>query len=438
MVFAHGIGGAQDLPIPASLAMAGAGAALAISFIVLALAWRTPRFDAAHDGHPLPAGLARFFDSAGFAWALRVLGLLFTGYVVWAAVAGPDLLVNPVFGVVYVLLWVGIVPASLLTGRFYRAVNPLRTLHLLFSRATGGAPEDGVVTLPRWVGCWPAALGLLAFVWMELVYPHATYLSPVRLWFAAYVAIVLVGAALFGSGWIERADPFEVYSSLVGHLSPFGRRADGTLVWRSPLRNLDGVVAEPGLVAVVSVLFGSTAFDSFKDHPTWLNFVQSSSVSPTLLNFAALVTFCVVVGITFTAATMATGVHEDTSRWTLPNRFAHSVVPIVVGYVVAHYLSYFVEVGQQTLIQLSDPLNNGSNYLGTADWHTSYWLSSHPTFLAWTKVLAVVTGHVLGVIAAHDRAIKLLPRRHQLTGQLPLLVVMVFYTVTGLYLLFGA
>jgi hypothetical protein len=68
----------------------------------------------------------------------------------------------------------------------------------------------------------------------------------------------------------------------------------------------------------------------------------------------------------------------------------------------------------------------------------SYWLSSHPTFLAVVKVLSVVAGHVLGVVAAHDRAIRLLPRRHQLTGQLPLLLVMVFYTVTGLYLMFGA
>jgi len=110
----------------------------------------------------------------------------------------------------------------------------------------------------------------------------------------------------------------------------------------------------------------------------------------------------------------------------------------VVGYIVAHYLTYFVETGQQTLIQLSDPMATGANLLGTVDWQQSYWLSTHPTFLAVTKVLAVVTGHVLGVVAAHDRAMKLLPKRHQLTGQLPLLFVMVFYTVTGLYLLFGA
>ena len=438
MVFAHGIGGAKDLPIPAAYAMAGAGAALAISFIVLALAWRTPRFDAAHQGRPLPERLDRVAEGRMLGLVLRVLGFAFILYVVWAAVAGPDLLVNPTFGVVYVLLWVGLVPASLLFGPFYRAVNPLRTIHLAFTRLTGGRPEQGLATLPRWVGYWPAALGLFAFVWLELVSPHSTYLSPVRLWFAVYIAVVVVGSAVFGSVWIERADPFEVYSTLVGHLSCFGRRADGRLVVRSPLRNLDGVQARPGLVAVVSVLFGSTAFDSFKDSTVWLRFTQSSDVNTELLNLAALLTFCAVVGATFSAATMATGIDEGVGRSTLPARFAHSVVPIVVGYVVAHYLSYFVEVGQQTLTQLSDPLGTGANYLGTADWQVDYWLSSHPTFLAVVKVLAVVTGHVLGVIAAHDRAIQLLPKRHQLTGQLPLLFVMVFYTVTGLYLLFGA
>jgi hypothetical protein len=438
MVFAHGIGGAKDLPIPAELAIAGAGAALAVSFIVLALAWRSPRFDAATRGRPLRGRPAALVDSRAFAVALRVLGLLVAGYVGWAAVAGPDLLTNPTFGVVYVLLWVGIVPLSLLFGPFYRAVSPLRTVHLVLTRLAGGRPEEGLVRLPRWVGYWPAALGLFAFVWLELVYPGSTYLSPVRLWFAGYIAAVVVGAAVFGDEWFERADPFEVYSTLVGHLSVFGRTADGTLVLRSPLGNLDGVPARPGLVGVVAVLFGSTAFDSFQDSTEWLKLTQSSSVSTTWLDFAALLTFCAVVGATFAAATMATGVGDGIGRRTLPDRFAHSMVPIIVGYVVAHYLSYFVEVGQQTLIQLSDPLSTGADLLGTADWSVSYWISEHPTFLAVSKVLAVVTGHVLGVIAAHDRAVRLLPKRHQLTGQLPLLFVMVFYTVTGLYLLFGA
>jgi hypothetical protein len=441
MVFAHGIGGAKDLPIPAVYAIAGAGAALAVSFIVLAVAWRTPRFDAARNGLLAPTWLASLVGSAAFSVVPRALGLAFFAYVAWAAVAGPDLLTNPTFGVVYVLLWVGIVPASLLFGPFYRSVSPPRTLHLLLTRLTGGRPETGLLRLPPWVGCWPAALGLLAFVWLELVYPGSTYLTPVRLWFAAYLAVVLVGAAVFGDEWFAAADPFEVYSTLVGRLSVFGRlgeRGEGALVVRSPLGNLDGVRPRPGLVAVVAVLFGSTAFDSFKDSNEWLRFTQSVTTSSTWLDLAALLLFCGVVGVTFAVATMATGLGPGLVRRTLPDRFAHSVVPIVVGYVAAHYLSYFVEVGQQTLVLLSDPLSKGWDLLGTADWPVSYWLSEHPTLLAVLKVLAVVTGHVLGVVAAHDRAVRLLPRRHQLTGQLPLLFVMVLYTVTGLYLLFGA
>jgi len=441
MVLAHGIGGAKDLPIPASLAMLGAGMALAVSFLVLALAWKQPRFDAARRGRPLPAGVAAVLDSRGWAALWRTLGLLATAYVVMAAVAGRDLLTNPTFGVVYVLLWVGIVPASLLVGPFYRAVNPVRTLHLGFTRLTGGRPDEGVLPLPHWVGCWPAALGLLAFVWLELVYPHSTYLSPVRLWFAAYLAVVLVGAAVFGDRWISSADPFEVYSTLVGHLSVVGRTGeagDGPLVLRSPLANLDGVPARPGLVGVVAVLFGSTAFDSFKDSTQWLQLTQSSSVGSTWLDLAALLGFCAVVGLTFAVATTATRVRPDVPRRALPDLFAHSVVPIVVGYVTAHYLSYFLEVGQQTLILLSDPLGRGWDVLGTSGWTVSYWISVHPTLLAAVKVVAVVVGHVLGVVAAHDRALRLLPGEHRLTGQLPLLVLMVGYTVTGLYLLLGA
>jgi hypothetical protein len=438
MVFAHGVGGAQDLPIPAELAIAGASAALTVSFIVLALAWRTPRYDAASSGRPAPAWLSRVVDSPWFSGTLRGLGLAFFLYVAWAALAGPDLLINPTFGVVYVLLWVGLVPASLLFGPFYKAVNPVRTLNILVSRLIGGDPDRGLWELPRWVGYWPAAAGLFAFVWLELIYPDSTYLSPVRLWFAVYLAVLLVGSALFGSRWFERADPFEVYSTLVGHVSIFGRREDGSLVLRSPLANLDAVPAAPGLVAVVSVLFGSTAFDSFKDSNVWLQYTQATTLDVTVLNTLVMLGFCALVGITLAVSTMAAAPREGVRRIDLPALFAHSVVPIIVGYMVAHYLTYFVETGQQTLIQLSDPMGTGANLLGTANDEVNYWLSTHPTFLAVTKVLAVVTGHVVGVIAAHDRAMKLLPKRHQLTGQLPLLVVMVFYTVTGLYLLFGA
>ncbi|MCM3514315.1 MULTISPECIES: hypothetical protein [Nocardioides] len=439
---AHGIGGAKDLPISPELAIAGAVAALTVSFTVLAVAWRSPRYDAATSGRPLPL-LTRVVDSVPWRVALRVAGLAVFGWGALAAVFGRDLLLNPFFGMFYVWLWVGIVPASVLLGPVFKAISPARTINLALARISGGDPEVGLLRYPERLGYWPAAIGLFAFVWLELVYPYSTELGPVRLWAAVYVAAMLVGGAVFGNVWYERADPFEVYSSLVAKLSVWGRR-DGMVLLRSPLANLDSLVPRPGLVAVVAVLFGSTAFDSFRDSLRWVSFLQntawidSRSWAPDVANNIGLVVFCAGVGGLFALGTMTTGVEEGRSRRALPMLFAHSVVPIIVGYIIAHYLSYWVEYGQQTLIQASDPLSNGSDLLGTGSWTPNYWLSNHPTLLANTKVAAVVLGHVLGVVAAHDRAIKLLPRRHQLTGQLPLLFVMVAFTAGGLYLLFAA
>lgn len=437
VVSAHGIGGARDLPISTGLAVTGAVVALLVSFTVLAIAWRTPRYDAATSGRPAPAWLSAVVDSTGFRVALRVLGLVVFLYAAMAAVFGKDLLTNPFFGMFYVWWWVGLVPLSFLLGPVWKAISPVRTVNLAFARLSGSDPDRGVYGYPERLGHWPAAVGLFAFVWMELVYPHSTELGPVRLWAAAYVAIMLIGGALFGSTFYERADPFEVYSGLVARLSVWGRRGE-QLVVRSPLANLDTVPVRPGLVAVTAVLFGSTAFDSFKDSTVWVRFVQSSDTSPVLLDNLALLVFCVGVGLVFAGGCMLTGLGDDLRRTELPNQFAHSIVPIVVGYVVAHYLTYLVEVGQQTLIQASDPFSNGSNLLGTGDWSVDYWISYHPTLLADVKVLAVVVGHVVGVVAAHDRAVRLLPKRHQLTGQLPLLLAMVAFTVGGLYLLFAA
>lgn len=434
---AHGLGGAKDLPIPVELAVSGAVAALVVSFTVLAVAWRSPRFHGEQSGRPVPAWLDRLVSSTGFRVVLRLLGMVAFLYVAFAAVFGEDTLINPFLGVFYVLLWVGIVPASLLFGSFWRAVSPARTISTSLARAAGSDPETGMFTYPDRLGYWPAAIGLFAFVWLELVYPYSTEIGPVRLWCAVYLGVMLVGGALFGNTFLAHADPFEVYSTLVGKLSVWGRR-EGRLVVRSPLANLDTVAARPGLVAVVGVLFGSTAFDSFSDSSPWVRFTQSHSDWAQLLDNLALLAFCAGVTALFAVASATTGVERGTRRALLPDLFAHSVVPIIVGYIVAHYLTYFVEYGQATLVQLSDPLSRGDDWLGTADWSIYYWLSYHPTFLAVTKVLAVVVGHVLGVVAAHDRAVKLLPRRHQLTGQLPLLLVMVTFTAGGLYLLFAA
>ena len=449
-LLAHGVGGPSDLPIPVSYAFTGAAVALLVSFVVLAFAWRTSRFRGDESGRPAPARLAAFVDSPVTRAVVVTLALAFTAWVVMAAMFGENLLVNPTFGVVFVVVWVGLVPAALLFGRIYRLCNPLRWIHRGICAAAATDHRRGLQDYPTRLGYWPAAFFLFAFVWLELVDPSTSSdLSSVRLWFLVVGALLMVGAVVFGDTFFARADPFEVYSGLVARLSVWGRRTDGVLVVRNPLENLDGMTPRPGLVGVVAVLFGSTAFDSFKDSSRWLSFSARHTDHQVLLNSLGLLTFCLVVFVTFSLASWAMAwlsggdqlLDRDGTpvRWgQLPNLMAHSVVPIVVGYIVAHYLSFFVSESIATVQQLGDPLSRGWTLTSFMDGVNKYAIYNHPTGLAVTKVVAVVTGHVLGVIAAHDRAVRLLPRRHSLVGQLPMLVLMVGYTLTGLFLLFSS
>jgi hypothetical protein len=114
----------------------------------------------------------------------------------------------------------------------------------------------------------------------------------------------------------------------------------------------------------------------------------------------------------------------------------HSLVPILIGYTIAHYFSLLVFQGQMGYILVSDPFDQGWNLFGTATWKMNLTLVSTST-IALIQVGAIVTGHVLGVIAAHDRAVDLFKGRDQLRGQYLLLTVMVFYTLSGIALLVG-
>jgi hypothetical protein len=451
VIDAHGIGGQKDLPISLGLAIAGAVAALVISFTVLVVAWRTPRYatgleedtgvrtDPARPGLPAPRWLDRAVRSPYWSAGLRVVGMVGFLFTAATAVFGMDQLTNPFFGIVYVWLWVGVIFASVLLGPVWRAINPMRTINLGLARLSGGDPDRGIARYPVWLGHWPAALGLYAFVWMELVHDHPTDLGTVRLWFAVYVAVMLIGGAVFGSTFYEQADPFEVYSTLAGRLSIWWYdEGEDRLALRSPLANLAMVPSRPGLVAVVAVLFGSTGFDSFRESAGWIRTVQNAEVTGFTLNNLALLGFCVGAGVIFSVGAALTGVGPDRSRRELPRRLAHSIVPIIVAYIVAHYLTLFVDAGTQTLARVSDPFGRGWDLFGIAALQPSYWFSFHPTVLANIKVFAVVTGHVTAAVSAHDRAIALLPRRHQITGQLPLLAAMVAFTAGGLYLLFNA
>ncbi|MGQ9347076.1 hypothetical protein [Mycolicibacterium gilvum] len=446
---AHGVGGSTDLPVPLSYALIGAAWALAATFAVVAVAWRTPRFDPAKPGRELPQWVTTVVDSPAARWIAAVAAAVFTVWVAVAAIWGPQGSDNALPGVFYVLLWVGLVALSVVLGPIWRVVSPLRTVwRLLHIRRRCAAPEKGRVRYrPGW-GYWPGVVGLFAFVWLELASSDPGSLTAIKIWILLYTVAMLVGAALFGTTWFARADPFEVYSVTVSRLAPFRRnRTTGRVVLGNPLDHLPTMPVRPGTVAVMAVLLGSTAFDSFSQSSVFSNFVTRSaagiplvghSAGGTVLRSLGLLLFVLAVGVTFSAAARATAGVSREQRRQLPALLAHSLIPIVVGYIFAHYLSYLVERGQETIVRLADPLGRGWHLLGLDAADVQYVLSLNPTLLWTIKVASVVIGHMLAVLAAHDKALRILPVGHQLTGQLAMMLTMVCYTFAGLYLLFGA
>jgi hypothetical protein len=117
-------------------------------------------------------------------------------------------------------------------------------------------------------------------------------------------------------------------------------------------------------------------------------------------------------------------------------RFAPSLVPIVLAYVIAHYFSFLVLEGQLGLVRLSDPFGLGWDLLGTEDWVINLALVS-PTTIWYVQVAAIVVGHVGGVVLAHDRAIAMFDRDAAVRTQYALLAVMVLFTASGLLILSG-
>ena len=92
-----------------------------------------------------------------------------------------------------------------------------------------------------------------------------------------------------------------------------------------------------------------------------------------------------------------------------PRLMAGSVVPIVIGYAIAHYFTLLVVEGQRTAINWSDPLGLGWNVFGSAGMGVNPAIFDHPTAIAIIQVVAIVGGHVLGIVAAHEKARDLLP-----------------------------
>jgi hypothetical protein len=414
IVLAHGIGGAQDLPLPFDLVLQAGAVTVVVSFLAVSRLWRVPRTS---EVWRVPVGWDATLRSSSWRLSLRVAVLVLAVYVVGTALFGPGDESNPAPHALFVWLWVGLVPLSILFGPVWRVLNPLRTVHAGLCRILR-LPVTGIRPGTGRTGHWPAAVALLAFVWLELVAPDRADPRVVGLWLSTYAAIQLGFGLVRGERWFARGDGFEMYSELAGRLSVLGTD-DGRYVLRSPLAGLTTVAHPPGTTAFVAVWWGSTIFDSMSGSPLWAGVVQASGAL-VLVSTAGLLAVCGLV-----AASLA---------WTVRRAdIALPLVPIAAGYTLAHYASLLVVEGPRGVLLLVQQWGVANS--------VDLDIVPDPTVIAVCQVTFIIIGHLAGVLAAHDRALRAAPGRTLtlvVADELPGVLLMVGYTWAGLFLLFAA
>jgi hypothetical protein len=450
---AHALASRQDLPVPAWLFAWGASIVLVVSFFALAAGWRSPRFEQLHE-RPLGARVSRVLLGLPMQALCGAIGVFLLGFAIYAGLEGteaPDRNFSLTF--LYVTCWLGFPFFSAILGDLFRPFNPWRAVGraagACFALIAGQRPAHAAY--PQRLGRWPAAIGLFAVVWLEVVWGTAgSGFDPQTVATAAlfYSGYTLAMMAVFGvEEWCEKGEVFSVYFGMFGRLGIFGSR-DGRLERRRPFSAATTWATIPGSAAVVIASIATTSFDggqegAFKDGigslTGWIEDLGFSVLTSLRLSSTIFMLLCFAgVGLVYLLGVrgMRT-VPGAPSTEKLRTGFAHTLIPIALAYLVAHYFSYFVFQEQaQFGFLLSDPLGTGTTDLfGTAAWEVDYKLLS-ANAIWYVQVAALITGHVIGLMLAHDRALVYWPDyRNATASQYWMLAVMVAFTCFGLYLL---
>jgi hypothetical protein len=443
-LLAHGLGAVQDLPVPLWLFYYGAGAVLIASFVALGALWRKPVLDRYADGRPLSPTAQRILLGPELRVVLGLISVALLVLVFATALVGEESAATnlaPTF--VYVVFWLGLVPVVVLIGNVWPALNPWKATA---DAVASIARTPAAARYPERLGRWPAAVLLFAWAALELAYPNSASPRALALAIALYSWATWTGMAVFGrEAWLRNGDGFSVYFALLGRLAPFAVR-DGRVVVRRPLAGLAGGDAVPGTTAVLAVMLGSVAFDGFSRTTWWqertfeiesryvLDSPGLADLLTTGLNLVGLLGSVVAVAAVFLVAVAAArrvGRRGDS----LVDDFVLSLVPIALAYLVAHYFTLLLVQGQAAIFMISDPFGFGWDLFGTFNYEPNL-NPLTPNAVWYVQVAALVTGHVLGLVLAHDRATALFgTAQAALRTQYVLLMLMVAYTVGGLWLL---
>ncbi|TIX63722.1 MAG: hypothetical protein E5V25_20030, partial [Mesorhizobium sp.] len=348
-------------------------------------------------------------------------------------------------------LWVGLVLLQGLLGNLWSWLNPWygpwRVISRLFGKRQTWRP-------PPWLGCWPAVVLFFAFAWFELIDPAPD--DPARLAWAAGFYWLLSFAAMLVFGyrdWSRRGEFLAVFFAMIARFALLQRneveRSEGgrlSLCWPGAKLSDAAPLSLSGIAFLLLVL-SSVSFDGLSKTFFWLGLFGLNPLEfPGRTAVIGIGTFGLVLMFVLLAAAFILAIVLGQRLAGSPHSLSQaagllvwSIVPIALAYHVAHYLTALLVDGQYAIAALSDPFALGWNLLGTAGMQIEAGVAAGAGSAWWLWNLqagVIIAGHMLAVLVAHGLAWRLhpVPARAALS-QFPLTVLMIAYTVFGLWLL---
>lgn len=450
-VFLHAFGARYDLPISVALYLFAAAGVVVVSFVMVAIfagervgerAVRYPRLPA-----PLLLAIGRTAVFRAITGTLGLLGLL--AIIVTGFFGDQNPARNPAEYLTWIYFWAGLVILSGLAGNLWTLLNPWSAIYDLI---TWGRRPKPRLALPNWVGVWPAAVVYLLFAMFELASGVAN-----RPWLVATLAVLysvltLAGMALFGRDrWLQSCEGFTVLFSVVGRFGPVETERDesGRLraVWLRPWGTglLQRQRAGWDWVVLVILMLSSLAFDGIIATGAWMSFAGAlapwvqplGAVGTALVRAFGMLLLASAFLLIFTAFVrmMLFFGGGRVAEVATVTAFALTLVPIALVYNAAHNYSYLTIQSQILIPLLADPLGRGWNLLPTRGYQPSFVLTGAAT-VWYMQIILIVLGHVIAVYLAHLRAgERFRSAQRVLLSQYPMLVLMVLYTMTSLWIL---
>lgn len=462
--FAHGFGQRFDLPVPMWIWVSGAALTVVLSFAVIIdfLPARLESLDYPRARIEGPRGGAIHAQLTVMSLARGTSVAIFLTTIIAGFVGNAEPGRNLAPTMLWVGFWVGLAFVSALLGDVWAALNPLRIVFQwidgIHRRVTLRALAP-LLPYPRALAAWPAVVLMVIFAGAEHLAENAAVPNDIAVALVAYSAFTWIAMLAFGSDiWLRNGEVFTVFFSLFARFAPLEIRPPHTgaaskerpsgRVWlRPPAVGLLGDrEVSFSMVVFVMVVLSSVTFDGFIETPLWhevLARVVSSSIGAMgsgLVTALVMLVFPLLFLLAFWTCCLAMsaiaggGERAAPSTSACARRFVLTLVPIAIAYHFAHYLTLLLTAGQSLIPLISDPFGWDWNLFGTADYVPEIGLVGVKT-VWWFVVCAIVIGHVLAVYLAHVVALNVMQTRAvAVRSQIPLLALMVAYTMTSLWI----